>query len=395
MESKTHQVNEIYKINHEEFRLRTARQEDMDSIKDLYDQVYEGKYTLQEVSNPDKMKWAINDPNYIWLLMEKDGQLASSVIFVVDKKHRLGKSLAGVVTPRYRGHKLMKKSLKYGLDYVFEKKDLVDVVYGVVRTFVSRSFHQDLKDLGFVDVGVFPNVRKVSKYETHGLKIAFKPGALENRKKNPRLIPQAAAIYDIVKKRLNLEDAEVVPYDYVTPGEFKKYHFAMEKSPDIEWKYYEERDSGQLLMSFYPFHYPEIELYTMDEKTRAYIHFEERDGHGDLMGLATDEPENLTDILESIAYYAESIDIKYLELLIDAYNPEIQKKAYEADFLPCAYFPAMEKSKEGEKIDFIVACRTFVPLDFRGIKLTDDNREYVREFFKQWTTKLWKDLEHA
>ena len=42
-------------------------------------------------------------------------------------------------------------------------------------TFVSLSFHQDLRGLGYVDTGIFPNVRRVRDYETHGFKCCFAP----------------------------------------------------------------------------------------------------------------------------------------------------------------------------------------------------------------------------
>lgn len=399
MDKKTdniHKIDEVFQSEKgEEFRLKIASEEDMDDIKKLYFLVYGGNYTLQEVNNTDKMKWAINDPHYIWIIIEYNEKIVGSVVFLVDPVNRLGKTFAGVVIPELRGHKLMKYAMKRGIQYVFEEKNLCDLIYGVVRTFVTKSFHQDLSDLGFIDMGIFPNVRKVSKYETHGLKVVFRDKALERRKKTPLLIPASNQIYEIVRERLNLENAQVVDYHYDTPPPPEKFDFYVEKSHDIEWEYYKKRDSGELILSFYPFHYPEIKLYTKDKKTQVYIHYEERDGHGDLMGLQTDQPEKITGILESIAEFAESIGIKYMEMLIDAYNEDQQKKAYEADFLPCSYFPAMMKDEDGKRIDYIVTCRTFVPLDFKGMKLTEGTRAYTRAYYKIRTTKLWEDLEHA
>ncbi|MFP4499213.1 MAG: hypothetical protein ACLFQV_13465 [Vulcanimicrobiota bacterium] len=390
----SHKIKGSIESENQKFNLRIAEETDMDSLKDLYFQVYGGKYTLPEVVDPDKMKWAINDPNFVWLVTETDKKLVGSVLFVMEKKHKLGKSLAGVVLPEFRGHKLMRHALKTGLDYILYEKDYVDVVYGVVRTFVTGGFHKDLKELGFVDIGIFPNVRKVSKYETHGLKALFKPEALQKRNIPPTLIPQANEIYEIVRERLELEKAQVVDYTYNTPAKFTEYKFETGKSPDIEWKYYKERDKNKLQMSFYPFHYPEILLHTPDKTTRAYIHFEERDGHGDLMGLYTENPGDLTSILNSIAEEAEDMGIKYLELLVSAYDYETQKKAYEADFIPCAYFPAVEM-EEDKRLDFVAMCRNFVPLNFKEMKLTDDTRAYIRSYFKLCTLKLWEDLKHA
>lgn len=391
-----HLINlEIEDAGSGSFLLRTAEESDMDGLKELYFQVYGGKYTLPEVTSTDKMKWAINDPNYLWLVIEREGRLIGSVLFVTDAVHRLGKSLAGVVLPEFRGINLMKTAIKKGIDYCLYEKNIVDVIYGVVRTFVPEGFHRDLKEMGFVDLGIFPNVRKVSQYETHGLKGLFKPEALNVRKTGPNLIPQSGEIYAIVKERLRLEEPEIVDYKYQTPGSFVQYGFNVEKSPEIEWEYYEKRDSKKLLMSFYPFHYPEIRLRTDDGRTSAYIHFEERDGHGDLMGLETDDEDNLTSILESVAVKAESMGIRYLELLVDAFNYNQQIRAFEADFCPCAYFPAVKMDSDGRRTDYVVMCRNFIPLNFRGIKLTDDTRAYVRAYYKLRSTKLWEDMSYA
>ncbi len=391
----THSIQEVARPSGgEEYCLGVAEEKDMEELRNLYYQVYGGKYTLPEVADSDKMKWAIKDSNYLWLIIRRLDEMVGAVLFVTDRHHRLGKSLAGVVQPEHRGNKIMKWAIGHGLDYILHREKLVDAVYGVVRTFVPQSFHDDLEDLGFVDVGVFPNVRKVSSFETHGLKVLIRPEALSARRQSPRLIPQSGDIYDIVRERLNLEPAEKISYHYHTPKNFIKYDLSVEKSPDIEWEYYKKRDSGELLMSFYPFHYPQIRLSTPDGGTQAYIHFEERDGHGDLMGLHTDQPENLTSILEAVSEVAVGMGIRYLEVLINAFDENMQMRAYEADFCPCAYFPAME-ARDGQRVDFVVMCRNFVPLDFRKIRLTDKTRQFVRAYYKNRSAKLWEDLNYA
>jgi len=389
-----HKINEMIETpDGTKIRVRTLTENDMDEIKRLYYVVYGGNYTLEEVNNTDKMKWAIHDPNYIWLMCENGEKPIASVIFLIDPRDRIGKTFAGVVLPDYRGHKIMKTMIKKGIDLIFNEKDLCDLVYGVVRTFVTKSFHRELEELGFIDMGVFPNVRKVGKYETHSLKVLFREGSLENRKKEPILIEPVNEIYRIVREKLGLEKAKLVEYEYEPPEKFEKIEFFIEKSPDIEWEYYKKRDSGELLISFFPFHYPEIKLYTKDKKTQVYIHFEERDGHGDLMGIETDNPSKLTHILNSVAEYAESIGIKYLELLLNAYNPGRQKNALQADFLPCAYFPGLAMGEDGKRTDFIVSCRTFVPLNFKEMKLTEGTRSFMKAYYKLYTQKLWEELE--
>ena len=379
--------------NGETLILCEAKESDMPDIKSLYYRVYGGKYTLAEVTDSDKMKWVINDPNYLWLLLKNHSKIVSSVIFVVDPVHKIGKTIAGVVIPDYRGYKILKLLLKTGLNYFLNIRNFADIIYGIVRTFAPVSFHNSLKDLGFVDIGIFPNVRKVQKYETHGLKSVFKEGVLSQRKATPNLIAPANQIYEITRKKLGLENA-VVENDYLINNklhtEFKEELF-IEKSPEIEWEYYRHRDAGELLFDFFPFNYPQIKLFTRDHKTEVFIHFLEIDGYASITGIKTDQ-NNLIPILNKTSLYVEEIGIKYIEMLVSAYDIEKQKQCYSAHFLPCAYFPAA--SKEGSfRYDYLVFCRLFVPLTFEEMHFTEDSKPYAIAYHKINSKRILEDLE--
>ncbi len=394
-DEKPHVINERLEVSPDlEVMLRVAEEKDMDNIKALYDEVYGGNYTLPEVNELDKMKWAIHDPHYLWLLNEKDEQIVGSVLFVVDPQNLIGKTFAGVVHPRYRGNKMMVKSIARGILYLMEEHSNCDLIYAVVRTFVSRGFHRDLKELGFIDTGMFPNVRKVKRYETHGLKVMYKKGVLEKRRKNPVLTPESDMIYAIIRDMLGLEMARIEQVKVERRNSAEKLEFLMEKSPDIEWKYYKARDNGELIFSFYPLHYPQLRLYTKDEKTVVYLHYQEIDGYGSLMGIKTDR-DDLLSVLLAIAEYCESMGAGYLELLIPARDPDIQRMAYEAQFLPCAYFPAAKLEPDGTRLDYLVTCCTFVPPHFKGLKLTEISKSYLMAFFKIYSQRLWEELEDA
>ncbi|MBI2251992.1 MAG: hypothetical protein HYU63_04495 [Armatimonadetes bacterium] len=386
-------INQIIKIEDLNICLRVAAEEDMDDIKQLYYKVYGGKYPLLEINDADKMKWAINDPNYLWLLNEYQGKIAGSLIFVVDPRHRIGKSMAAVVDPEYRGHKLTIINLSVGLKYLMQEKNLCDLIYAVVRTFVSLNFHKDLQELGFIDLGIFPNVRKVKYYETHGLKVCFKPGTLERRKTIPVLTPVVNQIYEICQKKLKLENALIE--DPILPEVASlKMDLYIEKSPDIEWEYYKHRDGGKLLFDFFPLHYPQLKLYNKNHQTEAYIHFQEIDGHASLIGLRTDQ-NDLTGLLNLISLYAEGMGIKYFEILISAFEPVLMKMAYEASFLPCAYFPAAKVDLNGKRIDYVIFSRCFVPLNFQGLRLYKESKPYALAFYRIYSNKIWEELERA
>lgn len=375
--------------------LRQATTEDMDDIKHLYYVVYGGKYTLPEINDSDKMKWVINDPNYFWLLGEYKGEIVSSVIAIIDPKNRIGKTFAGIVHQEFRGNKLLRKKLEIINQVLIKELNSCDLIYAVVRTFAPVSLHEDLKEIGYVDLGIFPNVRKVQSYETHGLKAYYKEGILSKRKKSPRLMPAVNNIYEIIKDKLGLENATIDEGAINIPGKnnltIDKLY--IEKNKDIEWEYYKQRDAGNLLFAFYPFYYPELKLYTKNNESEVYIHFQEIDGHAFITGLRTGQ--DLILFLNLVCEYLESMDVKYLEIITPAYDSEMQKKLFAANFLPCAYFPALSLNEAGQREDYVVFCRNFVPLNFQGMHFFEGAKPYAMAFYKNYSEKLWKDLENA
>lgn len=374
--------------------LRRATEDDMDDIKAVYYAAYGGRYTLPEVNDSDKMKWCIHDPNYLWLVNRDADRIVCAVLFVVDPHHRIGKTFAGVVHPNYRGQKMMVRTVARGRDFLVQECGACELIYAVVRTFVSATFHLDLQAAGFVDLGVFPNVRKVKYYETHGFKVYFGPNVLDKRRQQPDLIAPAAKLYDIVRNRLKLEMERVVEVELDARPRADNFALVMERSKEVEWEYYRERDDGALRFDYYPFHYPLMKLYTRDQTRAAYLYYQELDGYASLLGLRSPGDTIVRDLL-SVAEYAESLGVKYLELLVSAFDPLMQRLAYEAGFLPCAYWPAAAIGPDGLRHDYVIMSLAFVPPHFKGLKLTRETRPYLQAYFKIYTDKLWEDLANV
>lgn len=370
--------------------LSEATEADMDDLKAVYYAAYGGRFTLAEVIDRDKMKWCLNDPNYIWLVNRDEDRIVCSVIFVVEPRHRISKTFAGVVHPEYRGQKMMVNTVRRGRDFVIDN-GYADLMYAVVRTFISTTFHIDLLSIGFVDLGIFPNVRKVQHYETHGFKVFYGPNVLERRRAIPQLIAPAARLYEIVRSRLGLEHARVDdPLLDVRPPA-SNFAFVIEVSKGVEWEYYKERDDGGLQLDFYPFHYPLAKLYTKDQKRAAYLFYQEIDGYASLLGLRSPGDTLIRDLL-TVCEYAESLGVKYLEMLVSAYDPLMQKLAYEAGFLPCAYWPAAAIGSDGLRHDYIVTSCAFVPPHLKGLKLSKEVQPFLQAYYTTYTEKLLEDM---
>ena len=382
--------------------MRRARPEDRDALRALYIAQYGDRYALPEVVDDERSLEVMNGDNWVWLLAESRGRITASLIFGWDPVHRIGKSFAGVVGAEQRGHKTMQRMLREGLDRLLVHSETFELVYAVVRSFVPPSFHRDLYDLGFRDVGVFPNVRKVLQYETHGLKVMVGPTTLEKRRKTPRLIPQMEGIYDITRERFGLEPAllDEQAVASVKSGVDLRVELRpmAEAGRDGVTKARIEmlrRSSRDLRYGFFPLHEPNQILCDPTGKVRVFLSHTPTDGHSSILGFDPG-PYDPVSVLLSVSDYCSERGGVYLELLVSAYDPGLQAAAYLAGFLPCAYFLAASRDHySGRREDIVVTSKTFVPLHFAGLRLTATAKPYLLEFFQVYTGRLWEELNDA
>ncbi len=379
-------------------RLRAAGTGDLQAVRGLYHRTYGDRYAVPEVANPEHTARALADPtNYLWLVTEVQDRVVGSVIFAVDPFHRLGKAFGGVIEPEFRGQKIMTHMIQEGHRRLLVENGPCDLLYAVVRTFVSLTFHSDLRGLGYIDTGIFPNVRRVRDYETHGFKVCPGPAGYSCRRRPPRLFHQVETLYQIVASRLDLDPPEIVPVRLSPrPGE----HVTLEQVPPeefpggIEAERERLRHEGQLSFGFYPLHEPNLMLASQDRSVKAFLYHQPIDGHASLLGMTTGG-RDMVDVLESLGNACEALDVKYLEILASAYDPVLQAQLWQAYFIPSAWFPAARLCEDGCREDYLVASRTFVPLHFKGLKLTEESKPFILEYFKLYTGRLWEELVDA
>lgn len=155
-----------------------ASRDDVDAIIDLYIKVYKGKYTLPDVADPAIIAKKVEDSAYFWTVAKIENRLIGSVIFAIDPVNKIGKSYAAAVLNEFRGQDVMRTMVRHGLQLLTEKTRVCDIIYATTRT-VSFAPQVVLEHLGFLSTGIFPNVRKVESFETHGLEVYLGPKCLE------------------------------------------------------------------------------------------------------------------------------------------------------------------------------------------------------------------------
>lgn len=344
-----------------------ATSEDSKAIFALYDDVYQGAYTLDIVNKDDKRDEALSDPNCVWLINRCEGRVVGSVIFEVDPLQRNGKVFAAITHPDFRRHDLMYHTIDLGIEALLHSKRLVDVIYATTRT-SSIGPSKLLKKLGFVSLGIFPNVHRLAEYETHGLNAIFHPDAFEKRQRLPRLIPEVEGFYRIIRQTFHLEPAEIFATKDVP-------RLRIIRNEVVQKTYSEVKEDKELLFDFFPFHQPNFLFQSEDGAIRAFVNYEGKDGHGVMVGLKA-PPGDLKNVLNAVFDTAQRVGVDYLEILVDAYEPDMQRAALHAQFLPCAYFPSMEY-RDGDRQDYLVFARTTLPLNFSNVQMTPRDRQFL------------------
>lgn len=365
--------------------IRLAKTPDMRRIQMLYAEVYGGSYSIPIVTDKEKMRSAIEDNEYYWLVAECSGRVVGSLVYSLDLRYRNSKAFGAVVSQEFRKLDLAYTMMKLVLDDITHNKDLVDLVYATTRT-ANYAPQKLTESLGFIKLGIFPNSNRLQYNETHCLTGYFTENALQRRRARPRLIPEVEPFFDIVRRQINFDKAQIKDVKGMYSDHKQKIpllHFEAITAPEfIKNRWRKTRVNSFFDHTFMPFHEPNLILITPDQGTEVYLTFNQKDKYSVVVGGVTNE-KSFAVVLESVAQKVNQMDMAYVEVIIDAYSPAIQRDALDARFIPTAYFPCA-KRMGGKRYDCIVFSRTFDILDFRNVKIISLYKNFLREYLKLW-----------
>ncbi|MCK9467520.1 MAG: hypothetical protein M0P94_04305, partial [Candidatus Absconditabacterales bacterium] len=129
---------------------------------------------------------------------------------------------------------------------------------------------------------------------------------------------------------------------------------------------------------------PNLVLYNEDLDIEVFIRWIDDEKQANIIWLNY-ENKNWYNILNSITDFCYNLNIRYFEILIDAWDSKKQKAAIEAKFVPSAYFPALFFNENNKvRRDAVVFVRSFEILDFSEIYASGDSAEYIKEFYRSW-----------
>ena len=365
--------------------IRLAKVQDMRRIQMLYAEVYGGSYSIPIVTDKEKMRRAIEDNEYYWLVAECQGRVVGSLVYALDLHYRNSKAFGAVVSQEFRKLDLAYTMMKLVLDDITHNKDLVDLVYATTRT-ANYAPQKLTESLGFIKLGIFPNSNRLQYNETHCLTAYFTERALQRRRQRPRIIPEVEPFYDIVRRQVNLDKPQIKKVEGMYSDHKVKIpllHFEAINAPEfVKNRWRKTRPNSFFEHIFMPFHEPNLILITPDQGTEVYLTVNMKDKYSVVVGGVTDQ-KSFAVVLESIAQKVSQMDMGYVEVIIDGYSPAIQRDALDARFIPSAYFPCA-KRMGGKRYDCIVFSRTFDILDFRNVKIISLYKNFLKEYLKLW-----------
>ena len=366
-------------------RIREAREEDVGQIREIFLAVYGADYPHHEVYDELWLKRSVFTDDALILVAEETdtGKVigTASVLFDFGAHSDLvGEFGRLAVHPDYRRLQVGKLLMDKRLDAIRNRLHVGLVVARTVHPYAQRISLAE----GFIATGFLPLKHFFRHRESFALLARYFGDALALRRNNPRIIPEAYGLANLVMSQPPLTPDFIVDEDsapYPAGGDYTIEQLQAEGYPALlriergrvrnreifgpmrldygffklqarQTSYFLARSGGQIVGAV---------GYTMDPVEHTVRVFE-------LIALADDVVRFLLAELERKC--REEMNIEYIEIDVSAYAPRMQRTLLELNFLPVAYVPAMV-FYQVERLDIVKMVRLNKLQDLGPLALTE------------------------
>lgn len=367
--------------------VREARDGDVEALRDLFVSVYGDDYPYEGFYDTEWLKKSVYDDDTLFLVgtLGRDIVATGSMMLTVgDLNDLIGEMGRLVVEPSKRARGAASQVVK---QLLARTRNHVQFSMAEVRTVHSGS-QRIAEQFDWTAVGFEPLKYQFAKRESVVFYAHLQPVALELRRNNPRVIPEAAALAQTTLKHMDLpvdvivedEDdgypacqtcmVERLQESGITPllriergrishreifGNFSLAHGFFRMS-DTNSHYLVARD-GDAVLGAVGFTYDPI-----DQKIRIFELIEFDDA---VKGF----------LLASVDHLARSeFDARYVEVDVSAYSPKIQRTFERLGFVPVAYCPSMVFDNV-ERLDILRFAKLLMPYDLGRMRLLKAGRQ--------------------
>ena len=365
-------------------KVQLASEGDIFQISQLYYDVYQGTYPDPLMKDFNLIRTFITSDAGFWFIAKNEsGEVVGSVLAAYDKENFIAKAFGAVVRNECRGQGIMEELLSYGIKFLREKTQGVDVIYSTTRT-VNEAAQTLTEKLGFKKIGIFPNAHRTNDYETHCLAAIISPSALLKRHSNYKIHHEMASLYNVVDNEVGLGKLESIIPDkpsktLISPGDIEVIN-----SPKfVSYRYNVLKEEKKLEFEFFPFHQPNLLILSPDQSIELFCHLSSVDGYCVIVGGKMPGNLDFSELFLKANRLLRDVGARYIEVIVRADRPKILDSIIKAKFIPCGFFPAFQ-SVGDKRYDFVVFSRSFEIFDFQNVKLKGMNHVYLEEYFKAW-----------
>ncbi|MCX8173392.1 MAG: hypothetical protein N3F63_02120 [Thermoplasmata archaeon] len=375
----------------QKYLLRHALEEDWEQIRNLYTPEDMGSFSVPEAANRTAFLTTISSQNYFWAVCINmgNGKMEGSTIVQIDHENRIGRIIGLVVDNDALIGIVIYKLTEFARIALTERENILDSFYMELRTCIPGvDFeHQDLATKIF---GIYPNLKKVSDYETLLLLVFFSPSVKERRYPGIKALPpEVRQLYSAAASNLHLPDVPEVAESGFIPA------VAEEKQPQkigfepitakmfIQRRFAQRKKTGATNVRYFSFFEPDLLLISDDGTTEVFVYFNRESRY--CMLIAENMKRNIYErYLEEVCNTMLVLGARYVEIMLPADDTELLFRALRARFIPSAYYPCMHP-ENGFLKDYVVFSRTFEAFDFNKIRLTGKAKEYLEHYIKVWS----------
>jgi GNAT superfamily N-acetyltransferase len=366
-------------------RVREACEEDVGQIREVFLAVYGTDYPHRELYDELWLKRSVFTDDVLILVAEDTESErvigTASVLFDFGAHSDLvGEFGRLAVHPDYRRLKVGNLLMEKRLEAIRNRLHVGLVVARTVHPYAQRISASH----GFIATGFLPLKHSFRHRESFALLARYFGDALTLRRNNPRIIPEAYALANLVMSQPPLAQDFIVDEDsasYPVGGDYRLEQLQAEGYPALlriergrvrnreifgpmrldygffklqarQTRYFLARSGGQIVGAV---------GYTMDQVEHTVRVFE-------LIALADDVVRFLLGELERKCRQEMGID--YIEVDVSAYAPRMQRTLLELNFLPVAYVPAMV-FYQVERLDILKMVRLNRLQDLGPLGLTE------------------------
>ena len=321
--------------------LRLAKPDDADDITNICREVYQGTYPYRELMDESAVREMIESPNHHFILFIVNGLVIGCFRCALDLKKKKGYMGGFMLLEPYQGVIDVVKAIIGS--YVWMWSTFPEILVWFCENRTAHAASQYITAVcGIHTIAIFPNKDVFfHELESDVMGITYKKCVLSHLRseKNPQLIEDAIDCFLYTDDLYGLGNFSIVPGDLEL---------------DID-KVEQLRKKVKITISQDKHQYRHVSFAILGSNSRFKILHTPHIQNCEKVEYQFSSNEEFFVFLEYFTHYMQENKIRYSELFVSAYDPDLQKIINTFGFHARGYVPCWEYNNNHEKFeDYII-----------------------------------------